>query len=200
MERHRVAWVWLTRSGVLDQPIRRVAHFAPEPAIEAQLRKRLTNARYVTADLAPGRADEQVDVTRIPWEDGSVDLLICSHVLEHVPDDRAAMRELCRVLSSQGHALLEVPVMGETTREDPTVTDPAERLRLFGQDDHVRAYGRDYYDRLVEAGFAVTHNDVRQLVSSAERTRLGLVHHVDFAHPDDDTLWDVVVCRHPGSG
>jgi SAM-dependent methyltransferase len=197
MERHRVAWVWLTRSGLLDGDIKSVAHFAPEPAIESQLRRRLPGARYVTADLMPGRAQEQVDVTRIPWPDGSVDLLICSHVLEHVPDDRAALRELRRVLAAGGIALLDVPVIGEVTREDPTVNDPAERLRLFGQDDHVRVYGRDYYHRLREAGFVDTHNDARAVINADERKRFGLVHHVDFAGPEDDTLWDVVVCR-PG--
>jgi SAM-dependent methyltransferase len=171
-----------------------VAHFAAEPAIEKQLRNRTPRATYVTADLEPGRAEQQVDVTHIPWPDGSVDLLICSHVLEHVPDDRAAMRELRRVLTPEGHALLEVPVIGELTREDPAVTDPAERLRLFGQEDHVRVYGRDYYERLHQAGFRVAHNDVRLLVTDDERTRFGLVHHVDFADPDDETLWDVVVC------
>jgi SAM-dependent methyltransferase len=195
MERHRLSWIWLTRSGTLGPSVRNVLHFAPEPAIEQQLGRKLASARYVTADLVAGRADEQIDVTQIPWPDASVDLLICSHVLEHVPDDRAAMRELCRILSPQGNALLEVPVIGELTREDPSVTDPAERLRLFGQDDHVRVYGRDYYDRLDAAGFRVLHNDVRTLVSDEERIRFGLIHHVDFADPDDETLWDIVVCR-----
>ena len=194
MERHRLCWLWLARSGVLDSGLRTIAHFAPDRGIAARLRA-LPNVEYRTADLQEGRADEQVDVTNIPWADGSIDLLICSHVLEHVPDDRQAMRELCRVLSPTGYALLEVPVIAETTREDPTLTDPAERLRQFGQADHVRVYGRDYYDRLHESGFVVEHHDVRKLVTNEERERYGLVHHVDFADPEADTLWEVVACR-----
>jgi SAM-dependent methyltransferase len=194
MERHRLCWLWLSRGGVLDSGLRAIAHFAPDRGIAARL-KALPGVRYRTADLAAGRADEQVDVTNIPWPEGSIDLLICSHVLEHVPDDRLAMRELCRVLSPTGYALLEVPVIADTTREEPTLTDPAERLRLFGQADHVRVYGPDYYDRLRESGFVVEHHDVRKLVTDDERVRFGLVTHVDFADPDDASLWEVVACR-----
>lgn len=188
-------WLWLTRSGLLASGgIRTIAHFAPEPALRSRLLA-VPGASYRSADLEPGRADETVDVTDIPWPDGSVDLLVCAHVLEHVPDDAAALAELRRILAPEGHAIIEVPVLRERTDEDPLVTDPAERLRRFGQTDHVRVYGRDYYDRLAAAGFAVSHHDVRHLVSPRERARFGLVHHLPFMDPQDDRLWEVVLCR-----
>src|SRR5262249_12426105 len=84
------------------------------------------------------------------------------HVLEHVPDDRRAMREFYRVLKPGGWAILLVPITVERTFEDPAVVDPAERLRLFGQEDHVRRYGPDYGDRLSEAGFAVSGVNVSE--------------------------------------
>ncbi len=100
---------------------------------------------------------EHFDITDIPYPDETFDVIYASHVLEHVPDDRRAMREIRRVLRTGGWAVLLVPMFGATTKEDPTVIDPAERERLFGQDDHVRLYGHDgeYERRLTEAGFDV---------------------------------------------
>ena len=193
-ERHRLLWVWLTRSGILDGEVKTIRHFAPERGIAKKLRA-LPGVDYRSADLLPGKADEQADVTDIPWPDGSIDMLICSHVLEHVPDDRRAMRELFRVLAPGGYALLEVPIITDVTFEDPSITDPEERLRVYGHRGHVRSYGQDYYDRLREAGFTVEQHDVRKLVTDEDRERYGLWTYVDFAKPDDDLLWEVVVCR-----
>jgi ubiquinone/menaquinone biosynthesis C-methylase UbiE len=100
----------------------------------------------------------KMDITDIQYPDNSFDVVFASHVLEHIPDDVQAMRELCRVLRPDGWAVLQVPMWGPRTKEDPTVTDPAERAKLFGQDDHVRMYGHDgeYERRLRRAGFDVT--------------------------------------------
>src|SRR5205814_9838929 len=111
----------------------------PEPIIAKLLKPRLRNA-YVTADLdaSDPLVDVQMDITDIHYPDRSFDVIYCSHVLEHVPDDRKAMREFCRVLRDDGWAVLLVPITARSTFEDPTVTTPEERLRLFGQVDHVR--------------------------------------------------------------
>jgi ubiquinone/menaquinone biosynthesis C-methylase UbiE len=98
----------------------------------------------------------KMDITDIQYPDNSFDVVYCSHVLEHVPDDRKAMRELARVLKPTGWAILAVPIFNEKTFEDPTITSPEERERVFRQSDHVRIYGRDFVDRLRESGFDVT--------------------------------------------
>ena len=114
--------------------------------------------RYITADLSSPEADEHFDITSIPHPDDSFDSIICSHVLEHVADDRTAIQELHRVLAPHGWAIVMVPVdqSRELTYEDPSIVDPADRKREFWQEDHVRLYGRDFPERLRDAGFDVT--------------------------------------------
>ncbi|MDJ0839291.1 MAG: methyltransferase domain-containing protein [Acidobacteriota bacterium] len=129
-------------------------HLAPEPQLILKFNA-LKHIRYVSADLDSPIAMMKMDITDIPFADGEFGVIFCSHVLEHVDDDRTAMRELLRVLDDKGWALLDVPITAEKTFEDPSVTDPDERTRLFGQPDHVRRYGPDFADRLQEAGFEV---------------------------------------------
>ena len=128
----------------------------------------------MTADLFNPRVMVSMDVTNIRYPNHSFDVIYCSHVFEHVVDDRKAMREFRRVLKPGGWAILNVPITVERTFEDPTVIDPAERLRLFGQDDHVRCYGPDYVDRLREAGFTVEVTTVADLVPAETATQMGL--------------------------
>ncbi|MBK7751686.1 MAG: methyltransferase domain-containing protein [Flavobacteriales bacterium] len=136
---------------------------------------------YIAGDKqAPGYSYPQdtidLDITALDFPDDHFDLIICSHVLEHVPEDRTAMRELCRVLRPGGTAILLVPMSDRpTTDEDPSVTDPQERFRRFGQTDHVRLYGRDYMDRLREAGFIVTVDDMAAQLPPADVFRYGLL-------------------------
>lgn len=174
LERHRFVWLFLReRTDLFGAAGRRVLHVAPERAFAPRLRRRL-GAGYVTGDLEDPSADVRLDVTRIDFPDGTFDVVYCSHVLEHVPEDRRAMRELHRVLRAGGTAIIMVPVTVERTVEDPSVTDPRERLRRFGQDDHVRRYGPDVVDRLAEAGFAVQVVRPAELVSGGDVIRLGL--------------------------
>jgi len=155
LERDRLLWLYLDDHGDFVRPGMDVLHVAPEPALQERLRG-LPEVRYVSGDLDSPLADVLLDVTDIQFADASFDLVVCNHVLEHVPDDAAAMRELLRVLRPGGLAILLVPdVREERTVEDPSITDPDERRRLFGQDDHVRTYGWDYLDRLRSAGFEV---------------------------------------------
>jgi len=137
----------------------RMIHFAPESALSQHIRKGHYSASYQTADMSMQGVDFHVDLQSLPFADDHFDFFICSHVLEHVPDDRKAMRELYRVTRPGGLGLLMAPVDMRlaTTLEDPSITDVNERWRLFGQDDHLRLYSHDdYVDRIREAGFLLT--------------------------------------------
>ena len=174
VERHRLLWLYLRNHTNLFQDCLKVLHFAPEYILEQKFR-RCSNLDYITADLN-NPAMLKVDITDIPLPDATFDVVLCSHVLEHVPDDRKAMRELCRILKPGGWAILLVPIELDraTTFEDPTVTDPQERLRLFNQTDHVRIYGRDYVERLEEAGLTVRQDHPVREFSPSLVQRYGL--------------------------
>ena len=174
LERHRSLWLFLKRyTDFFASSGLRMLHFAPEVCLEQHFRK-LLGAGYVTADLLDPRADVRADITALQFADASFDVVYCSHVLEHVPDDRKAMRELHRVLKRDGVAIVVVPLRGATTDEDLSITDPDERTRRYGQSDHVRYYGMDIMDRLRDAGFDVTHVDTGQLFSQEETERMRL--------------------------
>jgi ubiquinone/menaquinone biosynthesis C-methylase UbiE len=117
-----------------------------------------------------------MDITDIQYPSQSFDVIYCSHVLEHIQDDRQAMRELHRVLKEDGWAVLLVPITAEKTYENPSIATPAERLRAFGQEDHCRRYGPDLVNRLREAGFTVEVTKVEELLSKADAIRMGLTH------------------------
>jgi len=164
-ERHRAIWLYLKRRTDLLSARLRVLHFAPAPALQ-QILGSLPNLDYITADLCSPRAMLKMDITDIYLKDNCVDVILCVHVLEHVTDDRKAMLELLRVLRPGGWAILQTPFdpKRESTFEDPGITRPEDRERVYGQKDHVRIYGRDYLDRLAEAGFAVKMDSyLRQL-------------------------------------
>ncbi|MBD0327083.1 MAG: methyltransferase domain-containing protein, partial [Pyrinomonadaceae bacterium] len=150
-----------------------VLHIAPEPCFIERLRSRLTG-RYLTADLQDEAAMVKLDITDIQFAAETFDVIYCSHVLEHVLDDRQALSELYRVLKTGGWAILNVPIVGEKTFEDSSVVEPLERLRLFGETDHVRVYGRDYLDRLKEAGFETSIVMPTDFLDVEEIGRMGI--------------------------
>lgn len=115
------------------------------------------------------------DIGNLPFPSGSFDLVVCNHVLEHVVDDQRAMRELRRVMSVSGCLLVQVPIERDATLEDPTATDPASRLQLFGQEDHVRSYGRDFALRLMAAGLEVREDPFAARLPEEAIRRFGLV-------------------------
>ena len=153
-ERHRLLWLWVTQDGGNRLAGKRILHFAPEKALRRALQG---NAGYETADLYQAEVTHKVDITGLPMPDGSYDVVIANHVLEHIDDDRKAMRELLRVLRPSGMALLTVPINPSRveTYEDRRITDPARREAHFTAPDHRRYYGTDFADRLRGIGFGV---------------------------------------------
>lgn len=150
LERHRLFWLWFRGdSSLLPEPI---LHFAPEPILVDRFRQ--IYRQYRTADLYEN-ADLKLDIEDIRLESGSINTVICNHVLEHV-DDGAALSEIYRVLSNGGVMVCSVPIIEgwDVTYENDEATSPRDRELHFGQNDHIRYYGRDFRDRLQKAGFA----------------------------------------------
>ena len=174
LERHRLLWLYLNKhTDLFDGKPKKVLHVAPELCFEPRFKQRLGDS-YITADLFNPRAMVSMDITDIQYPDESFDVIYCSHVLEHVHDDKRAMREFCRVLKTTGWAILLVPITSDVTFEDPTITDPQERLKAFGQEDHVRRYGPDYVSRLEEAGFKVKTTTIAELANEQDILKMGL--------------------------
>jgi SAM-dependent methyltransferase len=174
-ERHRAQWLLLERRPELLREARSLLHFSAEWCLSKRLRE-MPGLRYVTTDLDPAQhADLRLDVTALDLPDDAFDAILCSHVLEHVPDDARAMTELRRITAPQGFCLVMVPLALErtTTYEEPSITNPAEREREFRQFDHVRLYAPDIATRLRAAGFDVESIDMTaELGPEAERYRL----------------------------
>ena len=183
LERHRLLWLYLknetdffqsepvsdshvsnsNRVKLRDAEINsalKVLHFAPEQAFYKVFRNQ-KNIQYTTTDLFSPLADVKADICDLPFEDNSYDIIFCNHVLEHIPDDTKAMQELFRVLKPGGMAILQIPqdLKREATFADDSITDQKERAAIFGQYDHVRIYGRDYFDKLRSIGFKVIEED-----------------------------------------
>jgi SAM-dependent methyltransferase len=172
LERHRAAWLFFQRHPDLFAQARRILHVAPEPQVSRFLRR--SGADYLSIDLDPGNAMRRMDVTDLELPDGSFDAIYCSHVLEHVPDDHRALAEFRRILRVGGWVVIQVPIKGAVTVEDPSIVDPCERRRLFGQSDHVRIYGRDIERRLKAAGFFVTVDWPAARLRAADVSHFGL--------------------------
>ena len=173
LERHRLLWLWLQFNFQASASPRTLLHFAPERCLASQLRESVGGG-YVSADLIEP-ADIRLDITRLPFRSGSLNAIVCNHVLEHIPDDRAAMDELHRVMAVGGWGTFDVPVdlARATTDEDPSA-DRDERIRRFGQHDHARQYGRDYPSRLIAAGFEVTADAFASRLSRRGARRFGI--------------------------
>lgn len=156
LERHRLLWLYLHAETDFFTRPQRVLHFAPEQPFYKRF-KQLKHTQYVTTDLNSPLASVKADICDLPFEDNSFDVILCNHVLEHIPDDGKALTELYRVMAPGGWGVFQVPqdVRREVTFEDPDITDPEERKKAFGQYDHLRVYGRDYFNRLADAGFEV---------------------------------------------
>ncbi len=156
LERHRLIWLYLKNETDFFTAPKKMLHIAPEQCFLGRFKK-LKNLEYTTADLISPLADVKADVCDLPFEDNTFDVVFCNHVLEHVTDDSKAMSELYRVLKPGGLGIFQIPqeIERAVTYEDATITSPEERSKHFGQYDHVRVYGMDYFDKLRSVGFKV---------------------------------------------
>jgi SAM-dependent methyltransferase len=175
LERHRLLWLYLKGETDFFTTPKKVLHIAPEQAFLKRF-KAMKHLDYTTVDLFSPLADVKADVTDLPFDDAVFDVVICNHVLEHVEDDTKAMQELYRVMKRGGMGVFQIPqdLNRAITYEDATITDPKERAKHFGQYDHVRVYGRDYFDKLRAVGFLVEEVDLSTKIEPAlfEKYRL----------------------------
>lgn len=174
--RHRLLLTYLERETDIFRSETRLLHFAPESFLKDRFRE-YRNIEYITADLSMAKVSARLDITLLPFKNDSFNALICNHVLEHVMDDSAAIRELSRVLRPGGWAVIMVPmdVNRAETFEDPSITDPEKRLKVFGQSDHVRIYGRDFIHRLRRGSWTVSELNYAEDLYPGLRNRLALM-------------------------
>lgn len=167
LERHRLLWLYLKNETNFFTKHLKVLHFAPEQAFLKRFKK-LKNLEYITTDLNSPLADVKADICDLPFKDNEFDVILCNHVLEHIPNDTKAMQELYRIMKPEGFGVFQIPqdLNRETTFEDDTITDKKERAEIFGQYDHVRIYGRDYFEKLRNIGFKVEAIDYTSQFSS----------------------------------
>ena len=172
LERHRLLWLYLKNETDFFSDHLKVLHFAPEQAFYKRFKK-MTNLDYVTTDLNSPLADVKADICNLPFKENEFDVILCNHVLEHIPDDTKAMHELYRVLKKRGMGIFQIPqdLNREQTFEDDSITDQKERAKIFGQYDHFRIYGRDYFDKLRRIGFEVEEVDYTKSLSLSEIKR-----------------------------
>lgn len=180
LERHRIIWMFLKSETNFFHSSLKVLHAAPEKLFYNKFRS-LANIDYTSIDLHPekydyGRKTIKMDLTDLKFANDTFDVIICNHVLEHIPNDAKAMLQMYRVLKPGGWAIINVPVdpEREVTFEDVNINDPRKQLELFGQQDHVRVYGKDYVERLEKAGFAVNVIDYTLRFTRNEMFRYGM--------------------------
>ena len=175
LERHRLLWLYLEReTNFIDNAIK-VLHVAPEQVFYQKFRT-FSHWEYTTTDLHSPLAEIKADLCELPFQDNYYDLILCNHVLEHIPEDQKAMQEMYRVLKPGGTLIAQVPLEENRTEtfEDNSITDKATRTEIFGQYDHVRIYGTDYYTRLESVGFDSHAIDFLKKLTSQEKQKFAL--------------------------
>ena len=175
LERHRLLWLYLKNETDFFSTEKKVLHFAPEQCFLKRFRE-LKHLDYTTTDLLSPIADVKADICDLPFEDASYDVILCNHVLEHIPNDTKALTELYRVMKPGGYGIFQIPqdLNRAITFEDDTITDKAERAKIFGQYDHVRVYGRDYFDKLRSVGFKVEEVDYTKQLKAEDLDKFRL--------------------------
>jgi len=175
-------WLYLKNKTNFFASRLKLLHIAPELCFK-DIFENMENLEYITGDLESPLAKVKMDVMDIPFEENCFDVVFCNHVMEHVESDNKAMTEIYRVLKPGGWAIMQSPVYAylEETLEDPSITDPLEREKIYGQNDHMRKYGLDYGARLRKVGFYVTEDNYLTELSEDDRKR--------YALPDEEIIY-----------
>ena len=178
LERHRLMWLFLKDETNFFNSTKKlkVLHIAPEQCF-LDLFKKQKNLEYITSDLESPIADIKADICDLPFKENEFDVVFCNHVLEHIPDDTKAMQELYRVMKKGGFGVFQIPqdLSRDATFEDNSITDKDERAKIFGQYDHVRVYGKDYFNKLRSVGFKVDEVDYTKKIDSKQIERFCLM-------------------------
>ena len=176
LERHRLLWLYLVNETEFFKKKLKMLHIAPEQCFVDKFREQ-SNLDYTTADIESPLADVLMDIQDIPFEDNSFDVIFCNHVLEHVEDDSKAMSELYRIMKPGGLGIFQIPqdISRKITYEDNAITDPKERAIHFGQYDHLRVYGLDYFDKLKDVGFKVNAVKYSENFNESEIKKFSIV-------------------------
>lgn len=176
LERHRLLWLYLNNETNFFSKTLKVLHIAPEQCFY-NLFKNLKNINYTTFDLNSPLADIKGDICNLPFKENSFDFILCNHVLEHINDDKKAMKELYRVLNKNGTAILQVPINQKSSKtfEDSSIVDKKERIEKFGQYDHIRLYGLDYFKKLESFGFKVDPLKYSKEFTESKIIKYGLI-------------------------
>ena len=178
LERHRLMWLFLRNETdfFTSKQKQKVLHIAPEQCFLDIFRNQ-NNLDYTTSDIKSPIADVKADICNLPFENNSYDIIFCNHVLEHIADDTRAMQELFRVLKPGGMGIFQIPqdLSRKKTFEDNTIVDKKERAKIFGQYDHVRIYGLDYFEKLRAIGFKVEEIDYTKKMEQKEIKRFCLM-------------------------
>jgi SAM-dependent methyltransferase len=169
-------WLYLNNETNFFSKTLKVLHIAPEQCFY-NLFKNLKNINYTTFDLNSPLADIKGDICNLPFKENSFDFILCNHVLEHINDDKKAMKELYRVLNKNGTAILQVPINQKSSKtfEDSSIVDKKERIEKFGQYDHIRLYGLDYFKKLEAFGFKVDPLKYSKEFTESEIIKYGLI-------------------------
>ena len=174
LERHRLLWLYLKKETDFFNSNNKILHFAPEQCFHKFFKSFFKN--YTSIDLNSPIVDIKADICNLPFNDNSYDYILCNHVLEHIYDDEKAMKEIFRVLNKNGIAILQVPIdiKSNLTQEGRDIDDKEVRSKLFGQYDHLRMYGLDYFKKLKKVGFNVKNIDYLSKLSKDEVEKFSL--------------------------
>lgn len=165
---------FIKKTNLLDKKFKKLLHVAPEWCLKNLFFGKVVNLNYITADLNDPRTMVKMDIMDIKYAENSFDAIYCSHVLEHVTDDKKALSEFYRILKPGGWVIILVPIIAKEAFEDPTITSSEQREAIYGQFDHVRKYGIDFAERVKQSGFILDFVKASEFLSERDIKKMGI--------------------------